>query len=195
MAGLRDSLARHFLKQAEVWGGSDLSLDAPGVYTLRRSVAAHPLRFKMPLLHTSALPLGQRRQPPASNGFRFSPVSAKARGERVRRYTAKNLKVFSAPLKNLGRLKVHNGLNRMRELPQERTNRLKWQTHRPKEPGEAILAWYGPLIEDAVIKLTLDKARGTLLVWYDPQPRHSRTGGLYLYRRMGAGEKLEWRWV
>jgi hypothetical protein len=114
----------------------------------------------------------------------------------VHHYSAKGLKVFGSRMKNQHTLKVHNGLKQMVELPQERTNRLKWQSLRPpKKPGEVILAWYGPLIEDAVIKLALEKARGTLLVWYNSQSKQFKTGGLYLYRRLGAGEKPEWRWV
>ena len=113
----------------------------------------------------------------------------------MRSYSARGLKVFGSSLKNKYTLKARDGLKQMLEIPQERTNRLKWQTHRPSEPGEVLLAWYGPLIEDAVIKLALNKARGTLLVWYNSQSKQFKTGGLYLYRRLGAGEKPEWRWV
>ena len=113
----------------------------------------------------------------------------------MRRYSAKEFKVFGNKMKTKHTLKVRDGLKQMLEFPQERTNRLKWQSFRPTEPGEVILAWYGPLIEDAVIKLALDKARGTLLVWYNSQSKQFKTGGLYLYRRLGTGEKPEWRWV
>ncbi len=112
----------------------------------------------------------------------------------MHRYSAKGLKVFGKAMKNRHSLKVRNGLKQMLNFPQERANRLKWQSLRPREPGEVILAWYGPLIEDAVIKLALEKARGTLLVWYNSQSRQFNTGGLYLYRRLGVGEKPEWRW-
>ena len=196
MAGFRDNLARHFLKEAEVCGSSDLSLDAPRIHTQRHSVETHSLQPKMPLIKTSSLTARSRLQAPNSKGFQFSAVSVRARGERVHHYSAKGLKVFGSRMKNKHTLKVHNGLKQMVELPQERTNRLKWQSLRPpKKPGEVILAWYGPLIEDAVIKLALEKARGTLLVWYNSQSKQFKTGGLYLYRRLGAGEKPEWRWV
>ena len=149
----------------------------------------------MSLLHTSALTARSKLQPPDSKGFRFSAVSVKTKGERVHRYSAKGFKVFGNKLKTKHTLKVRDGLKQMLEFPQERTNRLKWQSFRPSEPGEVILAWYGPLIEDAVIKLALDKARGTLLIWYNSQSKQFKTGGLYLYRRLGTGEKPEWRWV
>ncbi|MCR5347252.1 MAG: hypothetical protein K6E38_05685 [Fretibacterium sp.] len=195
MAGFRDKLARHFLNQAEVWGGCDLSLDAPHVYTLQHPVTVHSLCPRMAPLTTSSLKTRGRLQLPNSRGFRFSIVSVKAKGTRVRRYSSRELRVYSASLKKKYTLKVRNGLSQMLEFPQERTNRLKWQTFRPNEPGEVTLAWYGPLIEDAVIKLALEKGRGTLLVWYNSQSKQFKTGGLYLCRRLGVGEKPEWRWV
>ena len=92
-------------------------------------------------------------------------------------------------------VRVSSELERALQLPQERGNRLQWQRVRPKAPGEMILAWYGPIVEGAVVKLTLNKQRGTLLIWYNPQSRHFNSKGLYLYRRLGAKEKPEWRWM
>ena len=91
--------------------------------------------------------------------------------------------------------KARSGIKQMAVLPQERANRLQWQLVRPRKEGEIILAWFGPIVEDAVAKLTLNKRRGTLLIWYNPQSRHFNSKGLYLYRRMGLKENLEWRWM
>ena len=62
-------------------------------------------------------------------------------------------------------------------------------------PGVAVLAWYGPLIEGAVVKLALNRQRGTLFIWYNPRSRHFKPAGLFLARRLGAGAKPEWLWV
>ena len=86
-------------------------------------------------------------------------------------------------------------MKRMLILPQERTNRLQWQLARPKKEGEMILAWYGPVIEEAVMKLTLNKQQGTLLIWYNPQSRRFDPKGIYLYRRLCLHGDFEWRWM
>ena len=86
-------------------------------------------------------------------------------------------------------------LKRASLIPQEKENRLSWLKERPKRPGEIILAWFGPIIEDALVKLALNKQRGTLLIWYNPHSRRFNPRGLYLYRRLGLKEKPGWQWA
>jgi hypothetical protein len=66
---------------------------------------------------------------------------------------------------------------------------------KPKKEGEMILAWFGPIIEEAVVRLTLNKQYGTLLIWYNPTSRHFEPKGVYLCRRLGVHETFEWRWM
>jgi hypothetical protein len=80
-------------------------------------------------------------------------------------------------------------------LPQERSNRLHWQTVKPAKEGEMLLAWFGPIVQDAVVKMTLNKQHGTLLIWYNPTSRHFESKGLYLSRRLGVRGDFEWRWM
>jgi hypothetical protein len=90
---------------------------------------------------------------------------------------------------------VREDFKRVAVLPQQRANRLQWQSVRPKKDDEMLLAWFGPIVADAVLKLTLNKQQGILLIWYNLQSRRFDAKGLYLYRRLGAHENLEWRWL
>jgi hypothetical protein len=94
------------------------------------------------------------------------------------------------------RIRVHDALKQIRDMPLELSDMLKYQTVKPKLlNNEMLLAWYGPIVEGAVIKLIWNKQRGTLLVWYNPQSRQYKAKGVYLIRRLGLGEKPEWRWM
>jgi hypothetical protein len=128
----------------------------------------------------------------SSRGFRFAAQLIKTKGAKIRRYVREEMRVGTLPkLKS----KVREGMKRVAVLPQERTNRLQWQPVRPKKEGEMILAWYGPVIEEAVVKLTLNKQQGTLLIWYNPQSRRFDPKGIYLYRRLGIHGEFQWRWM
>jgi hypothetical protein len=128
----------------------------------------------------------------SNRGFRFSGQLVKVKGAKIARYAPDAIVTHSVPWL---KATVRADRKRMDVLPQERTSRLQWQRIRPKKEGEVILAWFGPIVEEAIIKSTLNKRQGTLLIWYNPQSRHFNAGGLYLYRRLGTGENLEWRWV
>jgi hypothetical protein len=115
-----------------------------------------------------------------------------AKGAKIARYAIGEIGTHTRPkLKT----KVHADVKRVAVLPQERLNRLQWQTVKPKKEGEMILAWFGPIVEEAIVKLTLNKQQGTLLIWYNPQSRRFDSKGLYLYKRLGIQGKLEWRWM
>ena len=188
---IREYFSRHFLGRVKVHH-SETAIPAPGVLALRRRVQTHPIRARMRVLSPSLLSLHGLEC--SNKGFRFATDLVQVKGARIRRYAPDELGVARVPLMR-ETSRPRNGLKRILMFPQERANRLQWQTYRPKAPGEMILAWYGPLIEGAIVKLALNKQRGTLLIWYNPMSRHFKPGGLYLYRRLGAGEKPEWRWI
>ena len=189
LAEIREYFSRHFLGKVRV-NPFLLRLPAPPANVLRRGVATHPIRTRMQVLSAELFPLDGLRC--SNRGFRFSSQLVRVKGRRIARYVPQEL--FVGRVKPLA-ARVASALDRARLIPQERENRLRWQRVRPKAPGEMVLAWYGPIVEGAVAKLTLNKQRGTLLIWYNPQSRHFSPRGLYLCRRLGVREKPEWRWV
>jgi len=189
LAEIREYFSRHFLGRVRV-KRCDPSLPLPECHLLRRTVETHPIRTRMRILSAELFSIGGMSC--SHRGFRFSSQLVRVRGSRITRYVPQEIVVGRvSPLS----VRVLSDLRRAVRLPQERDNRLQWQRSRPRAPGEMILAWYGPIVEGAVAKLALNKQRGTLLIWYNPQSRHFNPRGLYLYRRLGKNEKPEWRWV
>jgi hypothetical protein len=186
---LKDYFCRHFLGRVEVKRFS-LAIAPSHVLSLKRTVETHPIRTQMKV-SGSAL-LVYKNIACSSRGFRFAAQLIKTKGAKIRRYARGEMRVRTLPKL---KLKVREGMKRAAILPQERTNRLQWQLVRPKKEGEMILAWYGPVIEEAVVKLTLNKQQGTLLIWYNPQSRRFDPKGIYLYRRLGIHGNFEWRWM
>ena len=189
LAEIREYFSRHFLGRVRV-NRCDPPLPPPVCHLLRRTVETHPIRTRMRVLSAELFSVGGMSC--SHRGFRFSSQPVRVRGSRITRYVPQEIAVGRmSPLS----VCVLSDLKRAFRLPQERENRLQWQRSRPRAPGEMILAWYGPIVEGAVVKLALNKQRGTLLIWYNPQSRHFNPRGLYLYRRLGKDEKPEWRWV
>ena len=189
LAEIREYFSRHFLGRVRV-NRCDPPLPPPVCHLLRRTVETHPIRTRMRVLSAELFSVGGMSC--SHRGFRFSSQLVRVRGSRITRYVPQEIAVGRmSPLS----VCVLSDLKRAFRLPQERENRLQWQRSRPRAPGEMILAWYGPIVEGAVVKLTLNRQRGTLLIWYNPQSRHFNPRGLYLYRRLGMNEKPEWRWV
>ena len=121
-------------------------------------------------------------QTPKVNGFKFRPL------------TKYDIKTHGMPKRK--KINIWKGTKKMQAMPIELENKLKFQKNRPQlAKNEMILAWFWPIVDNAVIKLALNKQRGTLLVWYNPDSRHAKPRGLYLIRKLGLGEKPEWRWV
>ena len=127
-----------------------------------------------------------------NRNFRFASRLVSVKGERINRYAPRE--IISKKVTPL-RVVARQDLKRATLIPQEKENRLPWLKERPKRPGEIILAWFGPIIEDALVKLALNKQRGTLLIWYNPHSRRFNPRGLYLYRRLGLKEKPGWQWA
>ncbi|MDR1978617.1 MAG: hypothetical protein LBQ42_07780 [Synergistaceae bacterium] len=186
---LKDYFCRHFLGRVKVRHFS-LTIAPSRVLSLKRTVETHPIRTQMKVAGSTFLTY--KNIACSSRGFRFAAQLVKTRGAKIAKYAPGEMKVRSlAKLKS----KAREGMKRVAVLPQERTNRLQWQLVRPKKEGEMILAWYGPVIEEAVVKLTLNKQHGTLLIWYNPQSRRFEPKGIYLYRRLGIRGNFEWRWM
>jgi hypothetical protein len=186
---LKDYFCRHFLGRVKVKRFS-LAMAPVQILKLKRTVETHPIRMQMKV--AGSILLTYKNVVCSSQGFRFAAQLVKTRGAKIARYVPGEIRVRTFPKL---RSKVREGTRRVAVLPQERTNRLQWQPVRPKKEGEMILAWYGPLIEDAIVKLTLNKQQGTLLIWYNPQSRRFDAKGIYLYRRLGVGKDFEWRWM
>nr|WP_315101927.1 hypothetical protein [uncultured Fretibacterium sp.] len=189
LAEIREYFSRHFLGRVRV-NRCDPPLPPPECRLLRRVVETHPIRTRMRVLSAELFSVGGMSC--SHRGFRFSSQLVRVRGSRIARYVPQEIAVGRVSLLSV---RVLSDLGRVLKLPQERENRLQWQRSRPRAPGEMVLAWYGPIVEGAVVKLALNKQRGTLLIWYNPQSRHFNPRGLYLYRRLGKDEKPEWRWV
>lgn len=92
------------------------------------------------------------------------------------------------------RLRIPSETERIRLLPQERSNRLAYLKNLPHPEGASLLAAFSPIIEGLVVKSVLDKRSGKLWVWY----RSSRTRELPKHLallRVGADRENPLRWV
>ena len=187
---IRSYFARHVLGRLRVRCGTP-AMESPAVGTLRRGAEVHPMRTRMQVRAPALLSFRGGLEC-SSRGFRFSRDLVRVHGERVRRRVPT---AAAARMSLVRSVRSKDGLRRVLALPQERGNRLTARTPRPNLPGVAVLAWYGPLIEGAVVKLALNRQRGTLFIWYNPRSRHFKPAGLFLARRLGAGAKPEWLWV
>ena len=189
---VKDYFYRHFFGLVKV-NSVPVAMARPQVISQKRGVKVHPaqMRAKMKVVGANLLARGSISC--LSRGFRFAAQLANVKRGKIKRYAPGEIALH----KRFSKLKTktRTGTKQMAVLPQERANRLQWQLSRPRKENEMILAWFGPIVEDAVVKLTLNKRRGTLLIWYNPQSRHFNTKGLYLYRRVGLKENLEWRWM
>ena len=170
----------------------DTFIEAPEVHTVRRSVEVHSL---LPRLQTSVRKIDLRKHLKCTTQtIELLTQPAEAKGFQVKKYTKQDIKIHGMPKRR--KINIWKAAKKAQALPIELHNKLKQQRNRPAVArNEAILAWYYPIVDDAVIKLALNKQRGTLLVWYDPRSRRYKARGVYLIRRLGAGEKPEWRWV
>jgi len=182
---------RHFLGLVKV-NSVSAAMEEPQVFSQKRDIAVRSTQLEAQMKVVGAALLPGSSITCSSRGFRFASQLAGVNEAKIKRYTPDKL-VFNTFSKL--KTKVHNKTKQALTLPQERVNRLQWQFVRPKKEGEMLLAWFGPIVEDAIAKSTLNKQRGTLLIWYNPQSRRFDTKGLYLYRRLGVNENLEWRWM
>ncbi len=192
---LGDYLSRKAVKltrRVEVYRLDAFITEPPEVHTVRKSVEVHALK---PELSANVRKVDISRNLKCTvETIDLLKEPAEAKGFQVKKYTKQDIRIHGMPKRR--KINIWKATKKAQSLPIELQNKLKQQKNRPAvSRNEMILAWYWPIVDGAVIKLALNKQRGTLLVWYDPRSRKYKARGVYLIRRLGAGEKPEWRWV
>lgn len=193
--GLRDFFARHVSRKVDVYRIDDFSIEPPETVSMTKRVETVSMKPEIACAVSRPYDfdaMSETLKVPAVN-MKLSGKSAKAHNIRLKRYVKEDVKTHSFRLPT--KLRTWSLLKQVQALPQERVNVLKFMKKRPDTlRGEAILACYGPIVEGGVLKLALNKQRGTLLVWYKPGSRQLKAKYAYLVRRLGLGGKPEWRW-
>lgn len=193
--GLRDFLARHISRNVNVYRIDDFSIEAPETVSMIKRVET--VRIKPEISCTvskiyDADEMTERLKARAVN-VKLSGRKAVAKSYRIKRYVKEDVKTQRAKL--AGKPKVSDMTKQIQAVPLELPNVIKSMKKRPDSlRNEVVLACYGPIVEGSVLKLALNKQRGTLLVWYKPGSRQLKAKYVYLIRRLGLGGKPEWRW-
>lgn len=193
--GLRDFLARHISRNVNVYRVDDFSIEPPETVSMIKRVDV--ARMKPEISCTISKPydadeMTEKLKARAVN-VKLSGKKAAAKNYRIKRYVKEDVKIHRHKL--AGRPKVSNMTKQIQAVPLELPNVIKSMKKRPDSlRSEAVLACYGPIVEGSVLKLALNKQRGTLLVWYKPGSRQLKAKYVYLIRRLGLGGKPEWRW-
>ncbi len=193
--GLRDFLARHISRDVNVYRIDDFSIEAPETVSMIKRVET--VRIKPEISCTvskiyDADEFTERLKARAVN-VKLSGRKAIAKSYRIKRYVKEDVKTQRAKL--AGKPKVSDMTKQIQAVPLELPNVIKSMKKRPDSlRNEVVLACYGPIVEGSVLKLALNKQRGTLLVWYKPGSRQLKAKYVYLIRRLGLGGKPEWRW-
>ena len=193
--GLRDFLARHITRHVNVYRIDDFSIEPPETVSMTRR--AETVRMKPEVSCNVSRPydfaeMAGKMKVRAVN-VKLSGKTASAKNYRITHYVKENIKTLRHKI--TGRPKIRAMLRQAQQLPLELPNILRHMKKRPNtSAGESILACYGPIVEGSVLKLALNKQRGTLLVWYKTGSRQLKAKYLYLIRRLGLAGKPEWRW-
>ena len=196
MPGIRDFIARHVTKRVKVYKIDNFDVDFPEIKKLKKSVKVTHYKPEIKISVSKPFDFDKEIKCAAKNyKLQLSKEKAvKARKYKVKKYVKQDIKIQKFSLGK--KIKTWKPLKQIQALPQERVNLLKFQKKRPNVANnEMILAWYWPIVDKSVIKLVLNKQRGTLLIWYSSSSRQNKARGVYLIRRLGFGEKPEWRWV
>lgn len=191
---VRNFLARHVMKRLNVYRIEDFNMDPPEVIKLRRRVDTYSVKPGVKINLSKPFDF-ERKIKCGSARLDFSALEKiKTKKYKIKRYTKQDVKAHNLSFNK--KIRTWKLLKQIQALPQERQSMLKFQKNRINvASNEMILAWYWPIVDKAVLKLALDKQRGTLLIWYKPGSRQNTARGVYLIRRLGIGEKPEWRWV
>lgn len=190
---LRSFIARKISGPVEVHTIDDAFItELLPVHTVRKSVETYTLKPDItlsvksidvtPKITCKVSGINTELRVPKILGFRFKLL------------TKHDIKTHGIPRQR--KINIWKATKKMQAVPIELENKIKFLKNKPSlAKNESLLAWYWPIVDSAVIKLALNKQRWTLLVWYNPGSRHAKPKGLYLIRRLGLGEKPEWRWV
>ena len=193
--GLRDFLARHVSRKVNIYRIDDFNVEPPGIFSMMKRVET--VRMKPEIPCTVSRPadfeaISEKLRVPAVN-VKLAGKMPKSHNHRIKKFVKEDVKTHRHVLAK--KPKTWTLLKQIQALPQERENVLKYMKKRPEAlRGEVLLACYGPIVEGGVLKLALNKQRGTLLVWYKAGSRQLKAKYAYLVRRLGLGEKPEWRW-
>ena len=192
LGSLRKTLARAITRHPEVHTIDAFMIELLPVHTVRQSVETYTLK---PDFRATVRSIDLNVNTACKvDGFTPEIPAPKIAGFKVKQLTKHDIKTHGLPKHR--KINIWPATKKMQSMPIELHNKLKSQKDKPKlAKNEALLAWYWPIVDNAVIKLALNKQRGTLLVWYNPGSKHGKVRGLYLIRKLGLGEKPEWRWV
>ncbi len=193
--GLRDFLARHISRHIDAYRIDDFSIEPPE--TVHMSKRVETVRIKPEISCKVSrpydIPAMTVKMKSRAVNVSLAGKTVAANSYRIKRYVKEDVK--TQRLKITKKPPVHNMLKQAQAVPVELPNILRNIKTRPASlKGEAVLACYGPIVEGSVLKLALNKQRGTLLVWYKPGSRQLKAKYAYLIRRLGLGGKPEWRW-
>lgn len=186
---IRDYFRRLFLGKVRVH-----SLSTPGsasaveIRTGKRTIAVHKGASAARVVSVSLV--GTRSILCSSKTLQMRSLSRDAKGVAVVPYPAE---VRGCALGELAS-GIRNGMRLMRVLPQERVNRSSYVTRRPLSGKRIFLAYYSPVIRDAILKTALNRQKGTLLIWYNLESRAQTPYGTYLMKKIGGGGGFEWEW-
>lgn len=194
--GLRDFFARHVTHSINVYRIDDFSVEKPEIVRAAQRVNTKSLKPSVPCKASRPRDFAgllEKMKAPAKKA-KLSEFKAVSKNMKIKKFAKEDVKVkrhsFSQKPGTLTMLK------QLQALPQERPNILGLIRKRPElAKGEVVLACYGPIVEGSVLKLVLNKQQGTLLVWYKSGSRQLKAKNVYLIRRLGLGEKPEWRWL
>ena len=162
------------------------------IIKLSRNIRIHGKSVKARVI--SPLQFACGRLACVSSGMKMKNIFANILGDKVKRYVSGEIKSKKLPVKIA--IKLHKWLKEFSMLPQERLNKLSFipKNERIINKNEFNLAYFQPIIHDIVVKLVLNKQKGSLLVWYNSISRNSNPKGLYMYKRFGEKD-IDWRWV
>ena len=186
---IRDYFRRLFLGKVRVH-----SLSTPGsasaveIRTGKRTIAVHKGASAARVVSVSLV--GTRSILCSSKTLQMRSLSRDAKGVAIVPYPAE---VRGCALGELAS-GIRNGMRLMRVLPQERVNRSSYVTRRPLSGKRIFLAYYSPVIRDAILKTALNRQKGTLLIWYNLESRAQTPYGTYLMKKIGGGGGFEWEW-
>ncbi len=190
---VKNFVSRHVSRRIDVRFHDVQISSFPEIKTKREKISVYPLKAKTQVQTIKPLDFKTELECKVQ-GFKFEQGLLKVRGGFIKLFTKYDFKIRK--VEKIKPVRPKNSLRQIITIPQERMNRIKWQKLRPRvAPGEMVIAWYGPIVESAVLKLVLNKQAGTLLIWYDSRSRKFSTRGLFLCRKLESGSRPEWRWV
>jgi len=187
---IRDYFRRLFLGKVRVH-----SLSTPGsasaveIRTGKRTIAVHKGASAARVVSVSLV--GTRSILCSSKTLQMRSLSRDAKGVAIVPYPAE---VRGCALGELAS-GILNGMRLMRVLPQARMYRSSYVARRPLSGSKRIfLAFYSPVIYEAILKTALNRQKGTLLIWYNLESRAQTPYGTFLMKKLGEGGGFEWEW-